>query len=187
MGSASRGGEAKMDLIQFLFLSFIGGMLGILLKIPAGALIGPMIFVGAFQVTELVVVEHVPQLVRLSAQSMLGLFIGLMFSKKILKQKKKDYLAVMMVGVGSMITAFLFGLIIREITHLHYLTAVVASVPGAVAEMLTLADSMGMSTQEVAMLHVLRFLIIMLVFPYIITAIVKKMDKRKKSGDFHEK
>jgi uncharacterized membrane protein AbrB (regulator of aidB expression) len=39
----------NMNILLFLLLSFLGGIIGILLKMPAGALLGPMILIGTFQ------------------------------------------------------------------------------------------------------------------------------------------
>jgi membrane AbrB-like protein len=172
-----------MDLLQFFFLTLIGGLIAIRLRIPGGGIIGPMIFVGLFQSTEWVVIESVPNIIRWAAQSMLGVFIGLQFSKKVLKLSRKDLLAFSIVSFTSVLTSFLFGYMIYRITDEPYLTAVISAVPGSIAEMLMLADSMNLDTQPVAVIHLLRFILLLTVIPFIVTFIARRLEKKSKSGD----
>lgn len=177
-----------MDVLQFLLLSFMGGVFGIMLKIPAGALIGPMLLVGTFQLTEIVVLDEIPQFIKWIAQAMLGLMIGLMFSKEILKISSKQLAAFLIIGFSSIITSFLFGLLIYQTSDLSFLTSVISAVPGSMAEMLALAESLDTNTQAVAMIHLLRFLLIMLILPFILSWAVKKNNKypiRSESNENH--
>lgn len=172
-----------MDLLQFFFLTFIGGFLAIKLRIPGGGIIGPLIFVGLFQATEWIVIESVPNIIRWGAQSMLGVFIGLQFSRKVLKLSRKDLLSFTIVGLMSIITSFLFGFMLYKITDESFLTAVISAVPGSIAEMLMLADSMNLDTQPVAMLHLLRFILLLTVIPFIVSFTAKRVQIKSKSRD----
>jgi hypothetical protein len=172
-----------MDLIQFFILSLISGFIAVKLNIPAGAMIGPMVVVGVFQAAEWVVIESVPQIIRWGAQSMLGIFIGLQFSKKVLKLSRRELLSFTIVGLSCILTSFLFGWIIAEVTGLEYFTSVIAAVPGSIAEMLMLAHSMHLDIQSVAVLHLLRFILLITVIPYIIVFAVRRIHKKIKSRD----
>lgn len=172
-----------MDLLQFISLTLIGGMIAIKLKIPGGAVIGPMILVGFFQSTEWIVIESVPKIIRWVAQMMLGVFIGLQFSKKVLKLSPKDLLAFGIVSFTSLLTSFLFGYLIFKITEKPFLASVISAVPGSIAEMLMLADSMNLDTQFVAVLHLLRFLLLLTIIPFIVSYVEKRLPIKSKSRD----
>jgi membrane AbrB-like protein len=169
-----------MDLLQFFFLTLTGGFIAIKLKIPGGGIIGPMILVGFFQSTEWIVVESVPKIIRWVAQSMLGVFIGLQFSRKVLKLSRIDLFSFTIVSLTSILTSFLFGFMLYEITNEAFLTAVIAAVPGSIAEMLMLADSMNLNAQSVAVLHLLRFTLLLTVIPYMITFIAKRQQAKSR-------
>ena len=62
-------------IIFTLIVGIIGGYIGIKLKIPAGAMIGSMIFVGGYNV--LTSGAHVPSNFKLIAQIVIGCTIGL--------------------------------------------------------------------------------------------------------------
>jgi membrane AbrB-like protein len=170
-----------MDLLQFFILTLIGGLIAIKLNIPGGGLIGPIIFVGFFQASEWVVIESVPNIIRWGAQSMLGVFIGLQFSRKVLNLSRKDLLSFTMVGLTSIITSFLFGFMLYNITDETFVTTVISAVPGSIAEMLMLAHSMNLDTQPVVVLHLLRYLLLLTIIPFIVTFIAKSVQRNSKS------
>lgn len=172
-----------MDLIQFSFLTLIGGYIAIKLKIPGGGIIGPMILVGLFQSTEWIVIENIPKIIRWTAQSMLGVFIGLQFSKKVLKLSRRDFLSFTIVSLTSILSSFLFGFVLFLFTKESFLTSVVSAVPGSMAEMLMLADSMNLNTQSVAVLHLLRFILLLTLIPVIITVIEKRRQRTSKNKE----
>ncbi|SNX75516.1 hypothetical protein SAMN05877753_11316 [Bacillus oleivorans] len=170
-------------MLQFFLLTLLGGIVAIKLKIPGGGIIGPMILVGIVQSTEWVVIENVPRIIRWASQSMLGVFIGLQFSRKVLKLSSKDILSFSIVSFTSLVTSFLFGFMIYELTSEPFVSAVISAVPGSIAEMLMLADSMNLNTQSVAVIHLLRFILLLTIIPIIVTIVANKLGSKSKSRD----
>jgi membrane AbrB-like protein len=175
-----------MNILLFLLLSFIGGAIGILLKVPAGALLGSMILIGALQATNMLVIDNIPQIIRWIVQAVLGLMIGLMFSRDVLKITKKTLSGLLIVGFGGIISAFLLGFLVYGLTGLSFKTSVIAAAPGGIAEMLTLADSMDADTQAVALLHLLRFFIVMSTIPIILSWMVRINKRVIVKSDYDE-
>lgn len=162
------------DTILFLTFAYIGGTLGIRLKLPAGALLGSMLFVGIFTMTDIVEFTNVSPVIRTAAQVALGAMIGLMFTKEILMLPLKQIFGLIILGLGSVLSAVFIALLFNWVGVFPFITGVIAVAPGGIAEMLTLADSLDVNTQTVVMMHIIRFVTIMLILKWLLNMIKSK-------------
>lgn len=164
----------SMEMVFFMILIIVGGMLGTLLKIPAGALVGPLFLVGSFKAANILNLNDVPQIVRWGSQACLGMMLGLLFSRDIIAYSKKMLGGILFVGVVSVLSALLIGFVVYQLTDLSLITAIIATVPGGLPEMLTLASSVEANTQAVAMFQLMRIIVLMLVVPVFLRMIYKR-------------
>lgn len=153
-----------IDSFLFLLLSYIGGTIGLRLKLPAGALLGSMLFVGGFKLLGTVELNDVSPILRMATQIALGTMIGLHFMRDILRLPMKRLSAFLIVGIGSILTALAINTIFHHFSIAPFITGLIAFAPGGLAEMITLSDSIQSDTQTVVIIHLIRFLIIMLTF-----------------------
>lgn len=158
-----------MDTIIFIIVAYIGGTLGIKLKLPAGALLGSMFLVGLLQMTNLIEFTDVSPYLRIASKIALGTMIGLMFTKDILKLPVKQLLSFLVVGLTSIASALFLGFIFQFFGVFPFVTGMVSTAPGGIAEMLTLADAIKIDTQEVVMMHLIRFVTLMLMLKWLLS------------------
>ncbi len=151
-----------MDTIVFLLFAYVGGTIGIKLKLPAGALLGSMIFIGIISIFNLYPLEAISPILRTASKIALGIMIGLMFTKEILNLPFKQLLSFILVGLGSVLSAFIIAIIFKWVGFLPLVTGLIAFAPGGIAEMLTLATSIEVDTQAVVIMHIIRFVLLML-------------------------
>lgn len=170
-----------MDTFTFLVCAYVGGRLGLKLRLPAGALLGSMFFIGFLQITNLLEFTTISQLLRVGSKIALGIMIGLMFSRKIFMLSYKKLLGFMFVGISSVISAVLLGFIFHKLGYFPTVTGIVASSPGGIAEMLTLADEINADTQDVAMMHIIRFVLFMLLMRWLFVARQKRYERAQSS------
>lgn len=163
-----------MDTILFLVIAYIGGTLGIKLKLPAGALLGSMFLVGILKMTETINFENISYFLRYFSKVSLGTMIGLMFTNNILKLSWKQLLGLFLVGLSSVLSALIIALSFNLFEVLPFVTALVSSAPGGIPEMLTLADSIGINTEEVIIIHLIRFVTLMILLKWLLTINKKK-------------
>lgn len=168
-----------MDTILFLVVAIIGGILGIKFRLPAGALLGAMLFVGLWKTLGVFQFDQVSPLLRKGAQIVLGMMIGLMFTKEILKLPKKMLISFILLGLGGVLTAITLSVIFNLLGIFPYVTGIIASAPGGIAEMITLSESVNGNTQAVAIMHILRFIFIMLSFKWLLNWIQKRSEQTK--------
>lgn len=157
-----------MDTLLFLIVAYIGGTLGIKFKLPAGALLGSMFLVGILKMTEIISFENVSYLLRYFSKVSLGTIIGLMFTSNILKLSLKQLYSFILVGLSSVFSALILAFLFDTLQTLPFVTALISSSPGGIAEMLTLADSVGINTEEVLIIHIIRFITLMILLRWLL-------------------
>lgn len=165
-----------LDTIMFLIFAYIGGTLGIKLKLPAGALLGSMFLIGILKMTNMFEFAEVSPILRVASKMALGTMIGLMFTKDILNLPIKQLFSFVLVGLSSILSAVLLAFVFDLFGALPFITALISSTPGGIAEMLTLADEVDVNTQAVVMMHLIRFVTLMLLLRWMLTLQQKRGD-----------
>lgn len=170
-----------IQIVFFLILAVVGAYVGMFLRLPAGAIMGSMIFVilaKFFGILDL----PPTKLISFSIQVLLGLNLGLTLTKINKTQLKRLSGALVVIFCGVLLMTFLTGLIIAYVTHLNIKTVFLSSVPGGMAEMSILAQELNLQASVVAILHTLRLLIVLAIFPFILKLVVKRLNSRKEKG-----
>lgn len=149
-----------------MIIAGIGGLIGIKLKIPAGALIGSMIFVAIYQIGW----ERgvIPVNFKLIAQMIVGGMIGLNFTRSSLAGLKELWIPALILISGLTLSWLILGFLIAKLTGLELVTALFSSAPGGLADMTLMAEAYGAEISNVALLHLIRMLVVVTVLPFII-------------------
>lgn len=156
-----------MDKVLYTILvASIGGIIGIKLKIPAGALIGAMISVAIYNIFTGQGV--IPNSFKIFAQILVGGMIGLNFTMDTVCGLKNLILPAAMLVVGLMIFSLCLGLIISKLTGLDLITALFSCSPGGLTDMTIIADEYGAQTPKVALMHLMRLITVITVLPLVI-------------------
>lgn len=153
-------------IIYTLIIAGIGGYVGIKLKVPAGALIGAMIFVAIYNIKTSQ--GYIPKDFKLIAQIVVGAMLGLNFNMQSILALKKLILPSIVLVLGLTIFSLLLGILIHKITGLDLVTALFSSSPGGLTDMSLLAEAYGAQTHVVALMHLIRLTTVITIFPIII-------------------
>ena len=154
-----------------LIIASAGGLIGLKLKIPAGAMIGAMVAVSAYNIYS--GNAYIPGQLKIAAQIILGGIIGLSINMEAVKGLK----AVIVPGLILVAVLFVFslisGLIIAKVTGMDLYTALFSCSPGGLTEMTIIADSYGADLSKVVLVHLIRILSVILFFPIVIVFFAK--------------
>ncbi len=172
-------------LSAFLLTNAVGAIGGILfyrLKVPAGAMIGSMIAVLAFNL--LVGSAYYPSEIRQYVQIFSGILIGSRIQRKDIGELKKVIVPSLLLLVGMFTLNLAFALLFTRFGGLDINTALFASAPGGMADMALISEALGANTAQVAMLQLLRILFIISLFPILFKWLAARGWSliRKKSG-----
>lgn len=162
-----------MDILITLFIAFVGGTIAMRLKVPAGALVGAMVAVAIYNV--FTSQGNVPKNFKVIAQIVVGGMIGLNFTKESVMGLKDLVFPAVIVVIGLTILSLTLGFIIHKLTGLDLVTALFSSAPGGITDMTLMSEAYGAETHKVALLHLMRLITVITIYPIAINALLKFM------------
>jgi len=160
-----------MDIILTLIVAFIGGMVGLKLKIPAGALVGAMIAVALVKIGS--GRGELPYNFRIMAQIVVGGMLGLNFTMETVTGLKNLIVPAMIVVIGLTLFSVILGFVLSKLTGMDLTTALFSVSPGGLTDMTLISGAYGADTPTVALLHLMRLLTVITVLPTIIGALMR--------------
>lgn len=159
-----------MNILLTILVGITGGLMGIKLKIPAGAMIGAMISVAAFNI--ITSKGFIPLSWKYGAQIIIGIYIGLSFNKNVLYELKSMFIPVIIMVAGLFISSIILGLFIAKVTNTDLLTAMLGASPGGLTEMTLIADAYGAEISKVVLMHLMRLTAVVTLLPMIIKKLI---------------
>lgn len=167
-----------VELILTLIVGILGGIIALRLKMPAGAMVGSMIAVTVFSV--ITGHAYIPQNIKIITQISAGAFIGASIKRKdVLEMKLIIKPAILM--VVSMITLDLFmGYIMFKVTGIDLITALFSTAPAGIVDMSLISDDFGADTSKVVVLHLVRLVSVLIIFPPMMKLIADGFKNRSK-------
>ena len=158
------------DAFWLVLCAVVGWPIAKFLRLPAPAMLGPMILSGAAHVAGVVEVPP-PSILIICAQIILGTIIGCRFVGSSLNLIGKDMLlgagsSLLMLGVATGFAVFVANFSGSDISQIF-----LAYSPGGLTEMSLLALAMGQEVAFVSISHMARITLVIfgapLVFPYL--------------------
>jgi membrane AbrB-like protein len=161
----ARGGSLTLTDAGVLTLcAVLGYWLASRARIPAAALVGPMLLSAAVHLSGLSQATPPGALVAL-AQVVMGTAVGCRFAGVSLRRVLKVMVTGAATTVFMMAAAAAFALVIEAATGLSFQALVLAFSPGGLAEMTLISLSLGIDTAFVSTHHLVRILFLVGVAP----------------------
>ncbi len=154
-----------------LLIAAGGGLIGLRLKMPAGAMVGAMLAVGAANL--LGFSGQIPANYRIAAQIVVGGMVGLNINRATLSGLKSLALPASVLVLSMVAFGLVVGYIISRVSDMDVVTAFFSSAPGGMSEMTLMAESAGGNTPQVALMQLARMLSIVTLLPVIIKWVLK--------------
>jgi membrane AbrB-like protein len=149
-----------------------GVVLARLTRLPAGALLGPMLLAGAVGLT-LPDGFTVPVLAREVAFAGIGLQVGLRFTLATVREVGSLLVPVLVGIVGLMAACFGLAILLDLTTSASLLDAYLATTPGGLYAVLAAAFGSGADTTFVLAVQTLRVLVMVLLAPALVRVLVR--------------
>ena len=146
-----------IDLFYILILVIVGLVLGSQLRMPAGHLFGPMLLTILFTLSTNINI-HLPDILIVVAQVIIGTSLGARFfgmDKRILLTAAR--LSALSV-ITMLILAFIFVIMLQNLSELTAVTLFISFAPGGVTEMSLIALSIASSPALVSAHHIFRII-----------------------------
>jgi hypothetical protein len=157
-----------------LLIALVGAGVGVLLRLPAGALLVPMFAGIASQDFGGVPIE-LPPLVLALAYAFIGWMIGSRFNREVLKVTLRSTPKVLASIFTLIVVCGLFGALLVRWAHVDPLTAYLATSPGGADSVAIIAASTPVDVPFVITMQVLRLLFVMATGPAIARVLSRKI------------
>ena len=150
-----------------------GALLGLRLRIPAPALLGPLILTATLSLTGVSGGAHVPPIAREVGFALIGLRIGLGFERETLRRMARLLPPVALSIAALLLVCFALGWLLKLTADVSLLDGYLATTPGGLYAVLPIAYGSGANTTFVLAVQGLRLLVMMLAAPAIVRWLVR--------------
>lgn len=155
-----------MDIISLLLtlaVAFAGGFLGKRLRLPAGPMVGAILFVAAFNlITQRAAFD--PR-IKAGLQLLSGAMVASRIGREDVASMRRLLLPGLILVVGMIAFNLVFGGMIDRWSGLDTATALFAVAPGGMSDMALISAELGANTSYVSILQLSRVLFIFAVMP----------------------
>jgi len=152
-----------------ILVGSVGGLLGYI-SIPAGALIGAVVFAAVFNIFFFRL--FIPVKISHGIQILIGVVIGAGMTKDaVLGLKNIIVPALMLIVFLSTIGIFL-GFLLNKIWKIDIITALIATTPGGITGMSLIAYDLGADVSIVTSFHFVRLIALIIIYPIVMKLIL---------------
>lgn len=165
-------GLSGNDLALLTGCCVIGMWLGVRLKLPAGALAGPLALSAAVHLLGLTA-SSPPGLLVSIAQIVLGTSVGARFAGLTLSTSGRTIFLAVLVALGMLVLSSAGAMVLGPIIGVDPLALLLALAPGGVTEMSLIALALNQDIAFVTTHHVVRIALIVMIGPAVFAAVQK--------------
>lgn len=162
-------GDARGWLVT-LAVAPVGMVVGRRVRLPAGALLGPMVLSGALTLSG--VAFAVPAVLREAAFVLIGLQVGLRFTTATVRLAGRLLVPVLVCVTALMAACFGLAVLLDATTSVSLLDAYLATTPGGLYAVLAAAVGSGANTTFIVAVQGLRLLVMVLLAPVAVRLLV---------------
>ena len=166
-----------MNCLLTVLIAFTGSFLFYTCNIPAGAMVGSLIFSAVFQITT--GIGYFPRWIRIGVQAVAGGFIGQRINKSDLKGLKRTIKPSLQLFLGIVFFSFLTGITINMVSEVDIATALLSSVPGGMSDIAMISLDVGANPTQSTALQLVRYFIAILLLPQLAARICGKAKQKE--------
>jgi uncharacterized protein len=164
-------GDAR-DWAMTVALAIAGSLFGRLIRLPAGALLGPMILAGAVTLSAPEGWFAVPGAIQDACFAVIGLQVGLRFTVETVRQTGRLLIPVLISVAVLLIACFGLAIILDATTSVSLLDAYLATTPGGLYAVLAAAVGAGANTTFIVAVQGLRVVVMVLLAPLAVRRLI---------------
>jgi membrane AbrB-like protein len=165
--SSSPGSDWPAGLLFTVGCSVVGLVVGRLVRLPVAALLGPMVAAAVVDLTGLGGGAEVPGPVESAAFLVIGLQVGVSFTRESLRTVGRALPLALAVIMGLILASAGMGAVLAAATEVSALDGYLATTPGGLYAVLATASDSGADVTFVLAVQVLRLFVMLLSAPLV--------------------
>jgi hypothetical protein len=170
------------DLTFTVACGLVGALVARALNITAGALLGPLIFVGAFSVAGLADGIRVPDLVQNVGFALIGLQVGLRFTIATIREASRMLVPVLASILALIVGCAALAALLVPLADVSYADAYLATTPGGLYAVLAASIEIGANTTFVVSVQVARLFIMIVAAPVLVRLVSRIIPAQPESS-----
>ena len=157
-----------IKFISVLIISFPSAIVAEYLNIPLAWFLGPMLAtsIGALMGLKIII----PRIVLSSILILLGLYIGNYIDKDLFSQIHQWAFTSLIMFAYIILSIFIVSIYLQKFSKYEKKTSIFSAAPGALGPLMILAEDAKTDLSQVATSHLIRLIIIITVFPFIVNS-----------------
>lgn len=163
-------------MIQILLTAAVaaaGSFLFYRMKIPAGALIGAILFTAAFHIAT--GTGSFPGVMKTVMQAIAGAFIGQRITRRDIGELRRTLAGGAVMFLFMIGYTLAIGFFLHAVTNLDLPTALVCSMPAGLSDTAIISADLGANATQTTVVHTIRTLYAILLLPQIAFQVCKKL------------
>ena len=173
-GAASADAGSLGDAALLIAVSVAGGLgIGRLIRLPAYALLGPMLVASGLTLAGVSFAQPLPSWIQYIAFAAIGLQVGLRFTPDSMRAAGRALVPGLIAIAGLLVGCALLGLLLAPLADVSALDAYLATTPGGLYAVLATAVGSGANTTFVLAVQVLRLFVMLLAAPVLARWLVR--------------
>ena len=177
-GGSAPSTDGTLGSWQGWLVTLVAAPLGVWIaariRLPAGALLGPLLLAGAITVSGLAGGHSVPPLLREAAFALIGLQIGLRFERETVRAIRALLAPVLLSILALLVACFGLAWLLTVTANVSLLNAYLATTPGGLYAVLPIAFGAGGDPTFVLAVQALRVFVMVLAAPAAVRVIVRR-------------
>jgi len=165
--AGAAGSDWPAGLLFTVACSVTGMVAGRLIRLPVAALLGPMVTAAVVDLTGLSADAEVPRPVESAAFLVIGLQVGLSFTRESLRTIGRALPVALAVIAGLIVASAGLGTVLAAATGVSPLDGYLATTPGGLYAVLATASGSGADVTFVLAVQVLRLFVMLLSAPFV--------------------
>ena len=162
------------EMAVTLVIAAVFGLLGKKTGIPAGTILFSIISVLIYKL--LGGKAYIPIELRRVAQILTGVYVGSCFTRLNVAELLDMWPAALVLLAGYSVNCILMGFVTSRLTSLNRAEAMLVSTPAGASDMALVSADMGITNPEVSVIHVLRLITVVTIFPHIISLAARLLE-----------
>ncbi len=164
-----------MNLFLTVAVASLGSYLFYKLKIPAGALIGAIIFSAVFNITT--DLGEFPTAMKTVVQAIAGGFIGQRVTRRDVQELRQTFQAGLLMFFCMIVYTVMLGTFLVSTTSLDLATAMVCAMPAGLSDTAIVSADLGADSTQATVVHLVRTLFAILILPQVAFQVCKHLEE----------
>jgi membrane AbrB-like protein len=156
-----------LNLLLALIVAAVGGLIGVKIGLPQGALLGSLIAVSIVNATGVMDVKRLPEPAMFAVYALIAVELGSRVDRSTIATLGKAWLPIVLFVIALIVFTVLVSIAMARLFDVSLATALYGTAPGALSGITAAGGEVGANVAVMTAMHTLRVTAIVVAIPLI--------------------